>query len=125
MKVFLSLLLLTWCWQAHAQTPDVGFQFVLVVSHQSKDVVFANADISNRDFDFGEMKCTSRLESKKDPVYPEQTLGSLILDCRHNGFPVQTSVTCSKLDSAAQTHVEFGPEEQKFSFDLLCKAKAL
>lgn len=106
-----------------SQPQKAGFQFVLVVSHRSQDVVFANEDISQREFNFGEMTCLSRLEEKRDPIYPSQTLGSLILDCKNGSFPLQVSVTCSLLDPAAQSHFEFGEGDLKFSFDLLCKAK--
>ena len=106
---------------AHAE--DAGFQFVLVVTQKSKDVVLVNEDIPNREFKSEEMTCKTRLETKKDPVYPDQTLGIMVLECKYKEFPIQTSVTCSLLDSAAQNHFEFGTGEEKLSFDLLCKAK--
>lgn len=124
MKKILSLLMLLSLNSFAQAAQDVGFQFLLVASHQSHDVVFVNEDVPNREFTLGGMTCTSRLETKKDPVDPEQMLGSLILDCAHGDFPIQTSVTCSLLDSAAQNHFEFGKPEARFSFDLLCRAKA-
>lgn len=123
MKKILSLALSLMAVSSVSFAQEAGFQFVLVATHQGTDVVFMNEDVPNRDFALGEMNCKTRLETKKDPVYPEQMLGSLILECTHEDFPIQTSVSCSLLDPAAQTHFEFGKADAKFSFDLLCKAK--
>ncbi|WP_413288557.1 hypothetical protein [Bdellovibrio sp. HCB337] len=123
MKKILSLALSLLTVSSVSFAQEAGFQFVLVATHQGADVIFYNEDVSNRDFTLGEMNCKTRLETKKDPIYPDQTLGSLILDCMHGDFPIQTSVTCSLLDPAAQNHFEFGKADAKFSFDLLCKAK--
>lgn len=124
MKKFVVMMLTLVSSLSFANPQNVGFQFVLVATHQGADVVFINEDVPNREFKLGEMTCKTRLETKKDPIYPDQELGSMILDCMHGDFPIQTSVTCSLLDPAAQNHFEFGKPEARFSFDLLCKAKA-
>jgi len=101
-----------------------AFQFLLVVTNNSQDIVFVNQDIPGQEFNFGEVTCAASIESKDDPTVAGQLLGTLVLSCKHGTFPIQTSVTCSVQDPAAQNHFEFGEGKNKFSFDLLCKARA-
>ena len=128
MKILLPLLFLAMTFSlgiSKAQAADAGFQFILVTTFQKADTIIMNDDIDGREFKTTDMTCKASLESKIDPIYPDQKLGTLKLTCLHGKFPIETSVSCSLMDSAAQNHFEFGEGDQKYAFDLLCKAKPL
>jgi hypothetical protein len=99
------------------------FQFVLVFTHNTKDVVFVNTDVEGQKFTIGDVTCEANIKYDKDPVQTSQGMGSLVLSCKHGNLPIKTSVICTETDPAAHNHFEIGEGDQKYSFDLLCKAR--
>jgi hypothetical protein len=94
-----------------------------VATKNGTDAVLVNEEANNLEFTVADTTCRTKIQAKRDPIYQEETLGVLALECESLGVKSVSSASCSTRFPEIQNHFEIKDDRDSFILDLICRAK--